>query len=126
MQVDAVVLGTGCEFEACRIVCLLLRKSVVAVNFISDLFRYPFLPPGLLWQTEERSVRPLHRHVFHIDQPSLAFVGLPMKLLPWVLFHIQVGYRVRSDAAASRLLLDKSAMQRRKGMSGAVARNEIL
>jgi hypothetical protein len=39
------------------------------------------VPPWVLPQeTGERSVRPLHRHVFHVEEPTLAFVGLPFKV----------------------------------------------
>ena len=37
----------------------------------------PWVPPQ---ETGERSVRPLHRHVFHVEEPTLAFVGLPFKV----------------------------------------------
>eukprot|EP01043_Picozoa_sp_COSAG02_P043226 COSAG02_NODE_3747_length_6292_cov_3.278379_4_plen_430_part_00 len=81
-QVDLIVLATGYKY------------------------RFDFLrESGLLQDTNERSVRPLYRHVFHIDHPSLAFVGLPFKVIPWVLFYIQAEWvaRVWASRSASRL-----------------------
>jgi hypothetical protein len=37
---------------------------------------FPFLSEE--WAVvEERGVRPLYHHLFHVEQPTLAFVGLP-------------------------------------------------
>ena len=65
-------------------------------------YRYDFLHgSGLLQDTGERSVRPLYRHVFHETHPSIAFIGLPFKVIPWVLFYIQAEWVARVWALGS-------------------------
>ena len=53
----------------------------------------PLLPSSttllrtLRW--DDNHVRPLHDHIFCIEDPSLAFVGLPWKVVPFPLFELQ-------------------------------------
>eukprot|EP01036_Dinobryon_divergens_P000782 gene782-1021_t len=39
-----------------------------------------------------RSVRPLYLHSFHIDDPTLIFLGLPQHVIPFPLFTLQAEY----------------------------------
>jgi hypothetical protein len=92
-QVDHVVLATGYKyrFEFLRGSGLLhetnersVRKRVYCA--VSILKHRSFAKTGSgkrrkIWKSDVLlQVRPLYRHVFHVEQPSLAFIGLPFKV----------------------------------------------
>lgn len=37
----------------------------------------------------DRSVRPLHKHVFFIPDPTLSFIGIPHTIIPFPIFYLQ-------------------------------------
>jgi len=51
-------------------------------------YNFEFLSEDMVSDTN-RSVRPLYQHVFHADEPTLAFVGLPHSVVPFPLFQLQ-------------------------------------
>jgi len=76
------------------------------------LFSYPFLRGlGSSGITDGRRVYGLHRDLIHIDHSTIAFAGLPMKVVPFPLSESQgaILARVWSDALA---LPSKEAMRR--------------
>lgn len=60
------------------------------------LYEYPFLDTcycrELLKGSTARSVRPLYEQLLAIEDPSLAFVGLPFSIVPFPLFYFQALY----------------------------------
>ncbi|XP_021928625.1 flavin-containing monooxygenase FMO GS-OX-like 3 isoform X2 [Zootermopsis nevadensis] len=59
-------------------------------------FEFPFLTPECKVRTEGRRVMPLYKHLIHTELPSICFVGLPFKVLPFPLFHFQIQYFMRT------------------------------
>ncbi len=51
-------------------------------------YQYPFLSPKLL-SIEDNWVQPLYRDVLHIEHPTLAFIGIPFRVIPFPLFEMQ-------------------------------------
>ncbi|KAK6954744.1 hypothetical protein Daesc_004713 [Daldinia eschscholtzii] len=72
------------EREATRI-----EKDVDAVLFCTGyLFTFPFLP-SIPLVTNGRKVHGLAKHLLHIAHPTLAFPGLPIKVIPFPLTQSQ-------------------------------------
>jgi thioredoxin reductase len=57
-------------------------------------FRFPFLPEKLL-RVDDNRVQPVFQHLLHIDQPSLALIGLPIRVIPFPLFEMQARWFAR-------------------------------
>jgi len=51
-------------------------------------YRYPFLEPALV-EVDDNWVQPLYRHLLHIEHPTLAFIGVPFRVVPFPLFELQ-------------------------------------
>jgi len=51
-------------------------------------YRYPFMPSDLL-RVEDNWVQPLYHDLLHADHPSLAFIGIPFRVVPFPLFEVQ-------------------------------------
>lgn len=59
-------------------------------------YSFPFLDGSSIVQTEDQHVYPLYQHMFPPQySPSLAFVGLPWKVVPFPLFEYQAKYIAR-------------------------------
>ncbi|KAL8711452.1 MAG: hypothetical protein Q9220_004110 [cf. Caloplaca sp. 1 TL-2023] len=72
-------------FQAVRFANGRVESSIEAIIFCTGYFySFPFLSSikPCLVVTGER-VKHLYKHVFSIDHPSLAFVGLPYKIIPF-------------------------------------------
>ncbi|KAI1469730.1 FAD/NAD(P)-binding domain-containing protein [Daldinia caldariorum] len=66
-----------------------IEKDVDAVLFCTGyLFTFPFLP-SLPLVTNGRKVHGLAKHFLHIGHPTLAFPGLPIKVIPFPLAQAQ-------------------------------------
>ncbi|XP_064466652.1 uncharacterized protein LOC135377864 [Ornithodoros turicata] len=50
---------------------------------------YRFLSAECRVTTDENVVFPLYKHMFHADFPSLAFIGLPMRVIPFLVMDYQ-------------------------------------
>ena len=75
---DAVVLTDGQRIE-----------GVDAILFCTGYhYRFPFLAPGVVHVRNNR-VRGLYRQLLAIDRPTLAFIGLPFRIVPFPLFQRQ-------------------------------------
>jgi thioredoxin reductase len=57
-------------------------------------YRYPFLAPGIA-TVEDNWVWPLYHDLLHADHPTLAFVGIPFKVVPFPLFEVQARWFAR-------------------------------
>ncbi len=54
-------------------------------------YEYPFFEPDTIMM-HDKCVHPLYKHLVHLYYPSLAFVGLPYNVLPFLLFEAQAEY----------------------------------
>jgi len=57
-------------------------------------YRYRFLDEGLL-QCDDSWVRGLYRDILHIDHPTLGFIGVPFRIVPFPLFEMQARWLAR-------------------------------
>jgi len=77
---EFLIDGKGIRFKGGRV-----EKDVDAIVYATGyLYSLPFLDsftPALL--TDGRRVHGLYRDIFHIEHPTLAFAGLPIKVVPW-------------------------------------------
>ena len=62
----------------------------VVINCTGYDFDFPFLDDSCEVQVNGRCVGPLYKQVFHVDHPSLVFVGLQWIIIPFPLFDFQV------------------------------------
>jgi hypothetical protein len=51
-------------------------------------YAYPFLPSGLV-DVDDNWVRPLWQDLLHVRHPTLAFIGIPFRVVPFPLFDVQ-------------------------------------
>ena len=76
--------------------------------------RYPFLAP-IAPKIEDEGIRalPMYRHIFHIHHPTLAFVEIPEKIVPFPLVESQAAViaRVFSGRLSLPSLPDRSLWQ---------------
>ena len=63
---------------------------------------------------EGRRVMPLYKHLIHTELPTICFVGLPFKVLPFPLFHFQVNGFVKLIADRSYTFLGRQQLQTRR------------
>ena len=86
--------------------------GVDAVVFCTGYrYRFPFLPRDLA-PVDDNWVRGLYRQLVSVEQPSLAFVGLPFRIVPFPLFQRQARWFAR--ALARRFPLPSLAERRRE------------
>jgi thioredoxin reductase len=54
-------------------------------------YSFPFFGPEMqkIIHVDDGSVHPLFLHLFHLDFPTLSFIGLPWRVAPFPLFHYQ-------------------------------------
>ncbi|GJQ14554.1 hypothetical protein GpartN1_g6345.t1 [Galdieria partita] len=68
LQVDLLILCTGYEYD------------------------FPFLDSSCEVFVQDRVVLPIYRHLIHAKYPTMSFVGLPLRILPFPLFDYQTRY----------------------------------
>ena len=74
-------------------------------------YRFPFLVPGVV-DVRNNRVRGLYRQLLAIDRPTLAFIGLPFRIVPFPLFQRQA--RWFAYALARRFALPTRLARRRE------------
>ncbi|MFU8817725.1 MAG: FAD-dependent oxidoreductase [Pseudomonadales bacterium] len=57
-------------------------------------YAYPFFDDGLV-RVADNWVSPLYQDLLHIDRPSLAFIGIPFRVVPFPLFELQAQWFAR-------------------------------
>lgn len=81
-----------------------VERDLDAVLYCTGyLFSFPFLEdltPGLVADEEGRRVYGLYKHLFHIDRPTLAFPGLPIRVVPFPVSEAQAAAFARVWANA--------------------------
>ena len=81
---DAVVLANGDRID-----------DVDAILFCTGYhYRFPFLPPPLA-RVRHNSVWGLYRQLVSVERPTLAFVGLPFRIVPFPFFQRQARWFAR-------------------------------
>lgn len=65
-------------------------------------YSFPFLDETLV-EVADRSVSPLYLHMFHVDYPSLVFLGIPHSVVPFPLMEIQAMLAARVFAGRAAL-----------------------
>lgn len=89
---EAVVLGNGERID-----------GVDAILFCTGYhYRFPFLPPAFA-RVRNNSVWGLYRQLVVIDRPTLAFVGLPFRIVPFPFFQRQARWFARMLAGGFSL-----------------------
>ena len=97
---DAVVLANGDRID-----------DVDAILFCTGYhYRFPFLPPALA-MVRDNSVWGLYRQLVSIEHPTLAFVGLPFRIVPFPFFQRQARWFARL-LAGDFPLPDRAARRR--------------
>ncbi|KAJ1479650.1 hypothetical protein T484DRAFT_1958430, partial [Baffinella frigidus] len=84
------ITSTGVEFEDGTV-----EEGVDAIVYCTGYYyRFPFLSPdnGIVHLESGDGVKPLYHHLLPPDAPSLAFVGLPAKIVPFPLMEMQARY----------------------------------
>jgi cation diffusion facilitator CzcD-associated flavoprotein CzcO len=91
------------------------------------LYRYPFIAPSLI-SVDDNWVQPLYRDILHVDYRTLAFIGIPFRVVPFPLFEMQARWfarlldgafalpsssALRADTAASIEALRASGVKQR-------------
>ena len=101
------------------------REAVDAVVFATGYhFTFePFLQGGLV-KAEDNCVSPLFEHVFPPAAPTLAFIGLPWKVVPFPMFELQARWVARllsgavplpSEATMARAIAEAEAALQPRG-----------
>lgn len=89
---EFLVAEKGVRFQDGRV-----EKDFDAIVYCTGyLFAFPFLEkltPGLV--SDGRRVYGLYKHLFHIDHPTLAFPGLPIKVIPFPVSEAQAAIYAR-------------------------------
>lgn len=80
-------------------------------------YSYPFLADDVV-SVRDNFVSPLYQDVLHVELPSLAFIGVPFRVVPFPLFAVQARWFAR--LLAGRFVLPTAA-QRRRHQYAAVA-----
>jgi hypothetical protein len=57
-------------------------------------YRYPFLSADLI-TIDDNWVQPLYQDLLHIEHPTLAFIGIPFRVVPFPLFEVQARWFAR-------------------------------
>jgi hypothetical protein len=76
------------------------------------LYSFPFIRASsevTVTVEEAKHVRPLHQQVVHVHDPTLAFIGLPTDVIPFLLCYYQVRYLLHAYRGLVALLPDESA-----------------
>ncbi|KAK7870403.1 hypothetical protein R5R35_003739 [Gryllus longicercus] len=67
------------------------------------LYDFPFLSEACGVRVEHNHVRPLYKHLIHVDHPTLCFVGLPFYVCAFLLFDLQARFFLRTLEGRVRL-----------------------
>ncbi|XP_026289173.2 uncharacterized protein LOC113214118 [Frankliniella occidentalis] len=55
-------------------------------------FSFPFLAPECGVRVVHNRVVPLYKHMLHRERPTMALIGIPYCVVPFVIFHYQIRY----------------------------------
>jgi thioredoxin reductase len=92
-------------------------------------FRFPFLDDTLV-NVDDNLITPLYQHLLHIEQPTLGFIGVPLKVIPFPLFEMQAKW-FAAVLTGSALTPDResmyaaAALDRRQRMEAGVSQRNL-
>ncbi|XP_015511102.1 flavin-containing monooxygenase FMO GS-OX-like 4 [Neodiprion lecontei] len=66
-------------------------------------YSFPFLDETCGITVDDNYVHPLYRHMINVEHPTMCFVGIPLVVVPFPMFHIQVQYFIASLKGNVRL-----------------------
>ncbi|XP_046746523.1 flavin-containing monooxygenase FMO GS-OX-like 4 isoform X2 [Diprion similis] len=55
-------------------------------------YSFPFLDETCGITVDDNYVHPLYRHLISVEHPTMCFIGIPLVVVPFPMFHIQVQY----------------------------------
>ncbi|XP_058794949.1 uncharacterized protein LOC131666357 isoform X2 [Phymastichus coffea] len=55
-------------------------------------FVYPFLEASCDIRVDDNYVSPLYKHLINVEHPTMCLLGVPMLVVPFPLFHVQIQY----------------------------------
>lgn len=89
---DTIIYATGkLQFILTSIFHELIR-FITNEYFAGYLYSYPFLSVDSGIHVEDNFVQPLYKHIFNIEHPTMAFIGLPMTSNNFHTFDLQVNF----------------------------------
>ena len=78
---DGVILKNG-EYLPCDVIIFCTGYH----------YSFPFLQEDCHVSTDDDRITPLYKHIFHIDHPSLCFIGLPRRIFHFQAYSAQAAY----------------------------------
>lgn len=60
------------------------------ISFAGYEFTFPFLSEKCGVTVEDNVVKPLYKHLINVAHPTMAFIGIPSKIVPFPFFDYQV------------------------------------
>jgi hypothetical protein len=81
----SIVFGNSCD----------VRPHVTTIIYCTGYeYSFPFLNEmsnlEISAETNLRCVMPLYKHLWHVDYPNVSFIGIPLSVVPFPLFELQV------------------------------------
>lgn len=79
-------------------------------------YHYPFLTEDLI-TVEDNWVQPLWRDLLHVEHPTLAFIGIPFRVVPFPLFEVQArwfAHLLRGEVALPGAARRRAERERRE------------
>ncbi|XP_043266309.1 flavin-containing monooxygenase FMO GS-OX-like 7 [Colletes gigas] len=82
-------------------------------------YSFPFLNENCGIRVDANHVTPLYKHLINIDHPTMCIVGIPMVVVPFPMFHVQVQYFLallekRANLPSRSTMLEDSKLQATK------------
>ncbi|XP_029169261.1 flavin-containing monooxygenase FMO GS-OX-like 4 [Nylanderia fulva] len=79
-------------------------------------YNFPFLNENCGIRIDNNYVTPLYKHLINIEHPSMCIVGVPMIVVPFPMFHMQVQYFLallegRTTLPAKSVMLEDSILK---------------
>jgi len=65
------------------------READVIIFCTGYLFTFPFLSDSCEITVKDNRITHLHKHLFNIRYPSMAFIGIPIRICPFPQFSLQ-------------------------------------
>lgn len=86
-QVSRVESVNGDEFKLKDERIIIANALIYCTGY---RFTFPFLHESCKITVKENHVTPLYKHLINIEHPKMAAIGIPARVIPFPLFHIQV------------------------------------
>ncbi len=92
-------------------------------------FRFPFLDDTLV-NVSDNLITPLYQHLLHIEQPTLGFIGIPLKIIPFPLFEMQAKWFASAisgkfEIPDRKTMYDAANLDRRKRLAAGLAQRNL-